>query len=58
MLFGIPSQKDEKGTSAFADDGIVQKAISEIKNNFGDKISIMADVCLCQYTEFRPLWNN
>ena len=50
MLFGIPSQKDEKGTSAFADDGIVQKAISEIKNNFGDKISIMADVCLCQYT--------
>ena len=39
-----------KGTSAFADDGIVQKAISEIKNNFGDKISIMADVCLCQYT--------
>jgi len=33
MLFGIPSQKDEKGTSAFADDGIVQKAISEIKNN-------------------------
>jgi len=28
----------------------VQQAISEIKNNFGDKISIMADVCLCQYT--------
>ena len=50
MLFGIPSQKDEKGTSAFAEDGIVQRAISEIKNNFGDKISIMADVCLCQYT--------
>jgi len=50
MLFGIPSQKDEQGTSAFADDGIVQKTISEIKNNFGDKISIMADVCLCQYT--------
>jgi len=50
MLFGIPSQKDEQGTSAFVDDGIVQKAISEIKNNFGDKISIMADVCLCQYT--------
>jgi len=50
MLFGIPSQKDEKGTSAFADDGIVQKAVSEIKNNFGNKISIMADVCLCQYT--------
>jgi len=50
MVFGIPSQKDEQGTSAFADNGIVQQAISEIKNNFGDKISIMADVCLCQYT--------
>ena len=50
MLFGIPSQKDESGTSAYAENGIVQKAISEIRSNFGDKISIMADVCLCQYT--------
>ena len=50
MLFGIPSQKDEKGTSAFVEQGIVQKAISEIKSNFDDKIVIMADVCLCQYT--------
>jgi len=49
-LFGIPSQKDEKGTSAFVEQGIVQKAISEIKSNFDDKIVIMADVCLCQYT--------
>ena len=50
MLFGIPSQKDESGTSAYAENGIVQKAISEIRSNFGDKISIMADVCICQYT--------
>ena len=50
MLFGIPSQKDESGASAYAENGIVQKAISEIRSNFGDKISIMADVCLCQYT--------
>ena len=50
MLFGIPSQKDESGTSAYAENGIVQKAISEIRSNFGDKISIMTDVCLCQYT--------
>ena len=50
MLFGIPSQKDESGTSAYAENGIVQRAISEIRSNFGDKISIMADVCLCQYT--------
>jgi len=50
MLFGIPTQKDEAGTSAFDDNGIVQKAIFQIRENFGDKIVIMADVCLCQFT--------
>ena len=50
MLFGIPSHKDEEGSSAFDDKGIVQKAISQIRSNFGDKIVIMADVCLCQFT--------
>jgi len=50
MLFGVPTKKDDAGTSAFADNGIVQKAISEIRKNFGDSIVIMADVCLCQYT--------
>ncbi|KAF6246537.1 porphobilinogen synthase [Nitrosopumilus sp. b3] len=50
MLFGIPTQKDESGTSAFDDNGIVQKAISKIRENFGDKVVIMADVCLCQFT--------
>jgi porphobilinogen synthase len=50
MLFGIPTQKDDAGTSAFDEKGIVQKAISQIRENFGDKIVIMADVCLCQYT--------
>ena len=50
MLFGIPSHKDESGTSAFDDKGIVQKAVSQIKENFGEKIVIMADVCLCQFT--------
>ena len=50
MLFGIPTKKDDAGTSAFDDNGIVQKAISQIRKNFGDKIVIMADVCLCQFT--------
>ncbi|MEO9310559.1 MAG: porphobilinogen synthase [Nitrososphaera sp.] len=50
MLFGIPERKDDVGTSAFAENGIVQKAISDIRKNFGDKIVVMADVCLCQYT--------
>ena len=50
MLFGIPKSKDDEGNSAFTDDGIVQKAISDIRKSFGDKIVIMSDVCLCQYT--------
>jgi len=50
MLFGIPTHKDEIGSSAFDENGIVQKAISQIREKFGDKIVIMADVCLCQFT--------
>jgi len=50
MLFGIPTQKDESGSSAFDDNGIVQNTISQIRKNFGDKMVIMADVCLCQFT--------
>ena len=50
MLFGIPENKDAEGTSAYVEHGIVQKAISEIRKNFGEKIVIMSDVCLCQYT--------
>ena len=50
MLFGIPTQKDEAGSSAFDENGIVQKAISQIRVKFGNKIVIMADVCLCQFT--------
>ncbi len=50
MLFGIPAEKDESGSSAFDDNGVVQKAISQIREEFGDKIVIMADVCLCQFT--------
>ncbi len=50
MLFGIPTSKDEAGSSAFNDNGIVQKAITQIRKEFGDKIVIMADVCLCQFT--------
>jgi porphobilinogen synthase len=50
MVFGIPSTKDDHGTSAFTQNGIVQKTISEIRKNLGNDIAIMADVCLCQYT--------
>jgi len=50
MLFGLPSKKDDAGSSAFDEKGIVQNAIAEIKKNYGDKMVVMADVCLCQYT--------
>ncbi len=50
MVFGIPSHKDDKGTSAFSQNGVVQKAISELRKSLGNKIAIMSDVCLCQYT--------
>ncbi len=49
LLFGIPAQKDEVGSGAYAEDGIVPKAIRFIKENYPD-IIVIADVCLCEYT--------
>jgi porphobilinogen synthase len=49
LLFGIPSKKDEAGTSALAKDGVVQKAIRELKKTFKDEIVAIGDVCLCEY---------
>jgi len=50
MLFGIPDKKDPLATSAYAKDGIVQKAVREIKNRVPD-LAVISDVCLCQYTD-------
>jgi len=50
ILFGIPAKKDETGSSAFADDGVVQEATRKLKKEFGDELVVMADVCLCEYT--------
>ncbi len=49
LLFGIPAHKDEKGSEAYNPDGIVQRAIRQIKQ-FDDSIVVIADVCLCEYT--------
>ena len=49
LLFGIPSEKDDNGSGAYAKDGIVQKAASKLKDHFKDELVIMADVCLCEY---------
>ena len=50
LVFGIPSSKDEFGTSASDPEEIVPKGIRAIKDKFGDKVVIFADVCLCAYT--------
>ncbi len=50
ILFGIPKEKDGRGSSAFDEKGIVQKSVSEVRKHFGDKVAVITDVCLCQYT--------
>ncbi len=50
ILFGIPSKKDETGSKAFAMDGVVQKTIHNLKNEFSNQIVVITDVCLCEYT--------
>jgi len=50
MLFGLPDRKDPMGTSAYAKDGIVQKAVKAVKNKLPD-LMVITDVCLCQYTD-------
>ena len=49
ILFGIPDAKDEVGSGAYDDDGIIQKATRAIKKDFPDML-IVTDVCLCEYT--------
>jgi porphobilinogen synthase len=50
LLFGIPNHKDAQGSQAYAREGIVQRAIREIKNAIPDML-VIADVCLCEYTD-------
>ncbi len=49
LLFGIPEHKDEAGSEAYSDEGIVQHAIKAIKNKLPELI-VITDVCLCEYT--------
>ncbi len=51
ILFGIPATKDATGSSAFADDGIVQRALGRIRTETGDSLVLIADTCLCAYTD-------
>ncbi len=50
ILFGIPEHKDEVGSEAYNSEGIIQRAVSEIKDEVGDDLVVITDVCLCEYT--------
>lgn len=49
LLFGIPDHKDEVGSGAYDDHGIVQEALRKIKKDYPELL-VIADVCLCEYT--------
>jgi porphobilinogen synthase len=51
LLFGLPAEKDERGTGAWSPDGIVQQGLRALKKSRAAKsLLLMADVCLCEYT--------
>jgi porphobilinogen synthase len=49
LLFGIPETKDDRGSSGFAEDGVVQQAVRGLKAELPDLV-VITDVCLCEYT--------
>jgi porphobilinogen synthase len=49
ILFGIPEEKDDEGSGAYDADGIVQRALRELRPRFPELV-LMTDVCLCEYT--------
>lgn len=50
IFFGIPEKKDEVGSGAYAEDGIVQKALEATRKQFGSELYLITDVCMCEYT--------
>ena len=50
ILFGIPTVKDEIGSAAYDPNGVVQRTIRDLKDQFGDELVVFTDVCMCQYT--------
>jgi porphobilinogen synthase len=51
LLFGLPATKDDLGSGAYAEDGIVQTALRAFKRDASlDSLALIADVCLCEYT--------
>lgn len=50
MLFGIPDHKDEIGSGAWDENGIIQKALRKIKEEYKKELYVITDVCMCEYT--------
>ena len=51
IVFGVPAAKDGRGSAADDPAGISQVAISDIRKEVGDDLVVMADLCLCEYTD-------
>jgi len=51
VLFGIPASKDALGSEAWAENGIVQRALGQLRDAFGPDVLLIADLCLCEYTD-------
>jgi porphobilinogen synthase len=51
ILFGIPARKDPQGSQAWAEDGITQRAFRRLREAFGPDPVLIADLCLCEYTD-------
>src|SRR5262250_365409 len=49
LLFGLPAEKDPRGSEAYAEDGIIQQAVRAVKETIPDLL-VITDVCLCEYT--------
>lgn len=51
LLFGIPAHKDPQGSGSHDSDGIVQQGLGALKDELGDEHVVIADLCLCEYTD-------
>ena len=50
LLFGIPATKDTVGSDAYAADGVAQRGLRALRDEFGDDAVLIGDLCLCEYT--------
>lgn len=50
ILFGLPNKKDSLGSEAYNDEGVIQRAVRKIKNEYPDFI-VITDICLCEYSD-------